>query len=262
MSPDPNGCEDPNGSMPPLVSPDPNGHEDPNGSNDHKISARSSASGVDTHPTHVVYLDSSLHYLLQKREKSTVVEGKNDRAKAKEELERYFLVERGQPEPELEGGVLTKDDGQAQTQEGNDEMHSSTARYCQISMTARTLRDDYGAKARGIDAERDVSTIVDEVKRFLIEGGKAVPEWVRMLSDDTDDDGAEMSTNEQMPPNAGESAGKSAPSGDFVLGFELFSDTVVMSSFHLRVLGEMNPVQPLPGMMINVPVYDRLAYLN
>lgn len=188
---------------------------------------RPSASNPDAkdfHPTHVVYLDASLLYLLEKRGKSTV-DGKIDLAKATEELERYFLVERGQPEPELGGRVLTED-GQAQAQEGNDEMHSSNARYCQISMTARMLRDDYGAQARAIDAERDVSTFVDEVKLFLT-GGDAVPEWVRMLSDDTDDYAVEASINEQMDPraaNASELVGKSAPSRDFILIFKLFSD--------------------------------------
>ena len=155
----------------------------------------------EIHPTHVVHLDAGRDYIVEKCGKSTDG-GKNIVDQIKIELEQYLAEERDLSGPE----VVSPKKEPAQQVVGQE---PSNARNVWMPRTVRALRDNFGAEAVTLEAERDVSATVEALDLFLT--GGEVPASVRMLSDDGDENTTLSGEEDGSEPDVSKPKGTSKP---------------------------------------------------
>lgn len=157
-----------------------------------RISPIFDESALSLRPTHVVYLAATTEFILREEaarkrslESPLTVGGTEGEDKLREDIERYFAAECQAHRP-VEAKVdrpktnrPSVEDSRNIAEEGGI-VDGTTSSKLWLPATAVALREDFMTKAQVVDAEVDLSSIVDAVDLQLT--GGETPAFVSMLA--------------------------------------------------------------------------------
>lgn len=184
-----------------------------------RVSSTFDGGAMSLRPTQAVYLAATARFILREEaarqrslEPTPVVGGVGGEDKLREEIERYFEAEsqkhqradarKAKVDRPKTNGSLGEDSTKMEEEGIND---GATSSKLWLPATVVTLRDDFATKAQAVDAEADLSSVVNAVDLQLT--GGETPAFVWMLAGEDIGEGSYVPVGGLETADAGGCAG-------------------------------------------------------